>query len=623
MTTSSSNCARSSLLRRASTLALALLPAVAFAAAPPQRARGGDIDQAWFRMAQSLEKFNADSLKERTEELLQIAAKSEIRRLTPQALAMVVESRAQTPGRAEAILTQASRLDPESPEVWFSLANVRLGRLNLGSGFAAIARGFFALLGDPRLAAFLGASVLLAAVLGSMTAFTVWALLVMRRSVPRLWHDLSETGSQWSLGANGVVLGILIIALPLFAGGDPVWVLVWLFALCWAYLPPLQKAIGAAGLLLLATTPVLVEVAFRNATHPPNAVLRATEILADHRYDPQIIDDLNSASVQEVLAADPEYYRLLGDCYRQFGQLDSAAVSYREGLRISPRHAALAEALGTVHYLEGDYNAALQAFQTAREAGYDPVVANYNLYLAYAQTYHFRESEEAMVAARQANERRLTALTRGRQHDIVLVPMTEDQAQAILNRVDSLVLLNRGLSPPPLVRERTFTHPLAIGGVLALVVALAHFLIRQRTGGFASACLKCGRTFCRRCKLSHESQSYCTQCINIFLKKDMVGIDAQLAKRHQLARRQFWLHIERRASDVILPGLGLALGGKPILGGMLAFVALVCSTAVVVWLPAFVYQALMATSVWPLQALFGVFWLSAAVIAQLLPAEWR
>jgi tetratricopeptide (TPR) repeat protein len=622
LTTSSSNCARSSWLRRASALALVVLPAAALAAAPaPQRARSGDIEQAWFRLTQSLEKFTADTLKERTEELLQVAAKAEIQRLTPQALALVAQSRAETPSRAEAILTQASRLDPESPEVWFSMADVRLGRFNFGSGLAALFRGLLALLGDPRLKPLVDASALLSAVVGLAIAFVIWGVLVMRRSVPRLWHDLSETGAQWSLGANGVVLGLLIIALPLFAGGDPAWVVVWLFALCWAYLPPLQKAIGAIGLLLIAAMPTLVELGFRNITHPPNAILEATAILADHRYSPQIFEDLES--VQDVFVTDPEYHLLVGDLNRQFGQLDAAGMAYREGLRIAPRHAALSEALGTVHYLEGDYNAALQGLQTANETGYDPVVANYNLYLAYAQTYHFKESEEAMAAARQANEHRLTALTRGRQHDIVLVPVTKTQALSILKRVDSLVLLNRGLTPPPLVRERTFMQPLSIGGALALLVALAHFLIRQRTGGFASACLKCGRTFCRKCKLSHESQSYCTQCINIFLKKDMVGIDAQVAKRHQLARRQFWLHVERRTSDLVLPGLGVALGGKPVLGGILAIVALVCSTLALLWLPHFVSPALMATSLWPLQALFGSLWLAAAVLAQLLPAEWR
>jgi hypothetical protein len=163
----------------------------------------------------------------------------------------------------------------------------------------------------------------------------------------------------------------------------------------------------------------------------------------------------------------------------------------------------------------------------------------------------------------------------------------------------------------------------AVIGLAALILAVLHLLIRQRTGGFAAACLKCGRPFCRRCKLSHESQSYCTQCINIFLKKDMVGIEAQIAKRQQLARRQLFLRVERRVSDVLLPGLGVGFGGRPVLGGALLLLALACTTLALVWLPAFVAPALMGASVWPLEALLGAIWLAAAVIAQLLPVEWR
>jgi hypothetical protein len=454
-----------------------------------------------------------------------------------------------------------------------------------------------------------------------MVGFVLWALLAMRRTVPRLWHDLTEMGAHWRLGSNAVVLGLLIIALPAFAGGDPVWLLVWLFTLSWAYLPTGQRVVGVVGLLLLAATPTLVEVGFRAVAHPPNAILSATDVLAEHRYDPQILQELEPLA--DTFGDDPVYRRLLGDCYRQFGMLDTAAVAYREGLRVAPGNGALSEALGTVHYLQGDYNAAVPGFQAALESGYDPVIANFNLSLAYAQTYHFHESELAMASARKVNDRRVQALARGRQHDIILPIVTRDEAVAMLGHKDPLVLLNRGLSPPPLLRERTFEHPLTVGALIALILALLHRLIRQRTGGFAAACLKCGRPFCRRCKLSHESQSYCTQCINIFLKKDMVGIEAQIAKRQQLARRQLWSRVERRVSDLLLPGLGLGFGGRPVLGGALMVVALACSIVGLAWLPPFISPALMDTSAWPLEALVGAIWVSAAVTAQLLPVEWR
>jgi hypothetical protein len=615
------NCARSSWRRVASVLLLALAPAVAFAAQPGERGRGGDIEQAWSRLAQSLDKFSADSLREHTDELLQVADRWEIRRLTPLALALVAHGKTLTPSQNEATLVQAARLDPGSPEVWLALASVRLSRANLTSGGFALARGVYALLSDGRFHHFVAASALLAAVAAGVFAFALWALLAMRRTVPRLWHDLTEMGAHWRLGSNAVVLATLIIALPAFAGGDPVWLVLWAFTLCWAYLPSGQRVIGAAGLLLLAAAPTLIETGFRATTHPPNAIFGAAEMLAENRYDPQILPELEA--VADTFGDDPTYRRLVGDCYRQFGMLDAAALAYREGLRLAPRDAALSEALGTVHYLEGDYNASVQGFQAALESGYDPVVANFNLSLAYAQTYHFHESEVAMASARQVNTRRVQALASHRKHDIILPVVTGAEAAAMLDRKDPLVLFNRGLLPPPLMRERTFEHPLAIGSLLALILAILHLLIRQRTGGFASACLKCGRPFCRRCKLSHESQSYCTQCINIFLKKDMVGIEAQIAKRQQLARRQLWTRIERRVSDLLLPGLGIGFGGRPFLGVTLAFVALASSFAALLWLPAFVSPALMNAPAWPLLALLGAMWLAVEAIAQLLPVEWR
>jgi hypothetical protein len=619
--TSSINCAPFSWLRRASALALVFLPAVSLAAGPPERGRGGDIEQAWFKLAQGLDKYSPETLRERTDELVQVADKSDIARMTPLALALVAHARTLPASQAESTLSQAVRLDPDSPEVWFALADERLGRANLASGAIALGHGIYNLFADPRLHNVVGASAILAGVVMLGVAFTLWGILAIRRAVPRLWHDLTEMGAQWRLGPNGVVLGVLIIALPVFAGGDPVWVVIWLFTLCWAYMPAGQRVIGAFGLVLLAATPTLIELGFRNITHPPNPVLAATEILADHRYEPQILEELEALT--DTFGDDPDFRRLMGDCYRQFALLDGAAIAYREGLRIAPRNPALSEALGTVQYLEGDFNAALQAFKTAQEGGYDPAVANYNLSLAYAQTYHFRESEESMAAARQVGDRRLQSLSRGREHDVILPTFTEDEAVKMLHRKDPLLLLNRGLSPPPLLRERTIEHPLAIGCVIALILAVFHRLIRQRTGGFASACLKCGRPFCRRCKLSHESQSYCTQCINIFLKKDMVGIEAQLAKRQQLTRRLFWLRLERRVSDLLLPGVGVGFGGRPMLGGVLVLVATVSAALVVLWLPAFISPALMAMPVWPVKVLFAGTWVASAVVAQLLPVEWR
>ena len=112
MRTSFISCARSSWLRRASALALALAPLAAAEAVPAERARGGDIEQAWFRLAQGLGQFSPEFVKERTDELLFAAGKADLKRLTPLALALVAQARTLSPPQAEVLLVQATRLDP-------------------------------------------------------------------------------------------------------------------------------------------------------------------------------------------------------------------------------------------------------------------------------------------------------------------------------------------------------------------------------------------------------------------------------------------------------------------------------------------------------------------------------
>jgi hypothetical protein len=96
----------------------------ALAAGPAERGRGGDIEQAWFRLAQGLDKLSPDALKERVDELVLVADKSEIVRMTPLALALVAHARTQPPTRAEVTLTQATRLDPDGPEAWLDRKSV-------------------------------------------------------------------------------------------------------------------------------------------------------------------------------------------------------------------------------------------------------------------------------------------------------------------------------------------------------------------------------------------------------------------------------------------------------------------------------------------------------------------
>lgn len=619
---SSINSGRSSWRLRASLALTILVVGATSVPAQPRIVQRGDLDRAWYRATEALDPFDAEALRERTDELLQAADHLGIERLTTFAVALVIESRSLEPAQRLVVLRQAVRLDPASPEARAALTSALFAGGQILPGIAAVVGTTDALLHDGRLGARIRASLLVAALPVTCLALAVWALLGIRRVAGRVWHDLCELGARFRLGPNAPVLALIILGLPVLIAGDPVWLLLWVFALSWAYFSPAQKSLGLLALVVVMISPTLLEIGFRDLTHPRSAVIEAAAALEENRYAPTALQELTPLA--SVFGSDPDFYRLEGDCYRQAGQFEAAAAAYREGLRVKPDDGSLELALGTIDYLVGDYNAALQAFDAARAAGFDPVISNYDLSLTLAQTYHFRESEAAMEAARTAGDSRLRALTSSRDQQQLIIPrFTVADARALLARKDPVVLLNRGILPPPLQRERTFLHPLAIAALISLLVALAHFLVRERTGGLATACIKCGRPFCRRCKLAHESQSYCTQCVNIFLRKDMVAIDTQVAKRQQVARYQRRQDYERRAYDVLLPGAGIALAGRPLLGTLLALSAVAGAGAASFWLPHFLAPLLLGASLLPLQLVGWTAWAAAVVVAQLVPVGRR
>lgn len=607
----------SDVVRRVGAVLVGLLMAsMGWAASPADQARNQDIDLAWARLAHDLDQDHLDRLKEHCDQISSLADNLNLRRLTPLAVALTVHARTLPASDANQLLLHACKLDPENAEARLAFGANLLRSGRVGEGLREVWRGLRCLFSDQRHAHFVLPSFGLALLLVAMLALSFGALVSLRFSVRLLWHDLDELGGLLRLGPNSIALTVFALALPLFVGGDPAWAALWLLALCWAYFPPLRKVFGFLLLLLVAFGPTGIELATRRITHVPNPVLRVTSALAEQRYDPQSVEEL--AALSEAFAADPDYYRLLGDAFRLHGLTDTASWAYREGLRLRPQDGLLWLSLGVVQYLENDFNAALQAFTTARDQHARPVISNYNLALTLAQLYKFPESEATIAIARAADPALFRELTRGRSHQLMLPPFEASEAEAMLARKDSGVRLNLALVPPPLARERSWTHPFAVGGFLALLLAIGHYLLRRQRG-LATACAKCGRAFCQQCKLSTESQTYCTQCVNIFLKKDMVSIESQMAKRNQLARRQVFLDIETRLMDIILPGLGLAASGRVLPGFLLVPAALLGLTVGALWLPFFIGPALMHTPTWPLAAPALTLWGAAVVAAQVLP----
>lgn len=109
---------------------------------------------------------------------------------------------------------------------------------------------------------------------------------------------------------------------------------------------------------------------------------------------------------------------------------------------------------------------------------------------------------------------------------------------------------------------RSWAVPVAAAIPLAIAAAFGLDAFRKRRHGYALACDKCGRTFCRRCKPPGASALLCSQCIHVYLRKDGVSIETKLQKVEEVKRRQGFEGRLRLALNVVLPGGELLFRGR-------------------------------------------------------------
>jgi hypothetical protein len=113
-------------------------------------------------------------------------------------------------------------------------------------------------------------------------------------------------------------------------------------------------------------------------------------------------------------------------------------------------------------------------------------------------------------------------------------------------------------------------NPLTAGAILTILLAPLVNIIRRKTG-YAGACIKCGRTYCPRCKSAAESATFCTQCIHIYLKRDGVSMATKRAKLEEVNEHQDSVLTRNRLLATVLPGSAQFIEGRTAAGTIAAF----------------------------------------------------
>ncbi|MGZ5432711.1 MAG: tetratricopeptide repeat protein [Thermoanaerobaculia bacterium] len=457
---------------------------------------------------------------------------------------------------------QASReLDGRSPAVAFSEADRAQQTKGWGAAVPLALQGFPRVFGNYRTTVLSRADLLIVAAAAVAITAIVLALALFIRYGRSMAHDFRERLSTRFSGGSVSVLAFALLFLPVFLWLGPVWLAFYWFAIFFGYSGWPERAAIVVVLILVALLPVFVDLASHWIAGVDSPVVIAAISSADQAYQPDALRRL-----QELIAVVPDdatLHVLMGNLLAFEGLDDQALVHYKRAVQLRPRYAGAHVNIGNLHFLNNEFQAAMTEYEKAAQHDSNLATAFYNHSAAAGETYRFDLQAQMLDKARGADRAFVERTTRNpppQKFVMYKPPIVEawEVSERMAARPAARALFGNYSSFDPI---RSLSNPISIGAVASLGLALLLFVVRRRSG-WANECIKCGRTFCPRCKSARESTTYCTQCIHIYLKRDGVSLDTKRKKLEEVTDHQSGMTLRNRIFTTFLPGSAQMLEGR-------------------------------------------------------------
>jgi tetratricopeptide (TPR) repeat protein len=530
----------------------------------------GSVDRSglrglWFEWENQVHEGNLEGAARTAEEVQRLAKKFGVRRLTEMSLAAIASGRrAGSEGKkelADAAFAQALVFDPTLPDAEFAIGDHQFRSGNPAGAARHWALGFGKILENiiPRRS--MQTSLAFILVIGAFASAIIAWLALTLRYVASFLHDVTERTEEKLGPLASRALGVALLFAPLFLGFSPPYALAFSLLVLWGYCTPLERIVASLAQLALALAPAAILTLADGAVAYRAPLLVGAVNLAEHRFDPAVIDRLEEL-LQESSAKDAELWWLLGSLYRDSGRNERALAYFKKALDLDPNLADAAINLGSVHYLEGDIPSSIEEYKKSLEIK-DSAIANYNLSIAYNESSNFEEGTKRLGEAKRLDPGAVARWVIENRIQNADIPVDRAQRKSAALEGDVGALAGGA--------GRHFRNPMTVVvGALFLLTPFFH-LARKFKLPYAGACVKCGRTYCRRCKAATESGIYCSQCVHIFLKKDGVAIDTKMAKVEEVKHYVRREAARRRWTSLALPGVAQFVSGHPFRGLLLGF----------------------------------------------------
>jgi tetratricopeptide (TPR) repeat protein len=466
----------------------------------------------------------------------------------------------------------ADLLDGRSPAVAFSDAERARDQKNWTRSFQWVLTGLTRVWGNYRTALLGRCDILFAVALALVLSAIVFAIALFIRYGRSMGHDFREMLSTRFHGGAVSVLAFALLFLPLFLWLGPAWLILYWFAIFFGYASKVERVMIVIFALAIGAMPIVVDRTATWAAGVDNPIVEADLGSASGSYQPEALRRMEEVA---GLAPDNDVVQiLLGNLELQEGNEQQSEVHYRHAERVHDSAGAHVN-IGNLHFLNGDFAASVTEYEKAQ--GLDPklAIAFFNESVASGELYKFDIQGQKLEQAKKLDRGYVERLTQTPppQKIVMYTPSVRqawETATALAQKGTVRTLFGTYAWFDPIMSA---TNPITIGSLAAIILAILLWLKRRRAG-FANACIKCGRTFCFRCKSARESATFCTQCIHIYLKRDGVSLDTKRSKLEEVSEHHSAVATRNKFFATFLPGAAQVLEGRTVAGAIGTFVFL-------------------------------------------------
>jgi Tfp pilus assembly protein PilF len=453
--------------------------------------------------------------------------------------------------RAEEHLRTALRYDPDYSDSYFALARLYVKRARPEAGVYFV-QGLLSLgktfRGQARLAVDTASTfsyILLVVNLVVCVAFAI-------KYLPYAAHKLAEWFRKRYNAALPRAVSYLILISPVVLFADTIIPLAYLTVLCWLSMYRREKA-----LVVALVAPFIVAGFF-------DVHVRLASVLSDPKSLTSLVDRANTEGCDEHIVQalertpaeglEADKNLALGLLYLKDKRFYDASDRLFKAVSIDPARSMGYINLGNIHFLQADYEKALQGYRKAESIDPSDPVCQYNLAQAYIKTLLMKEASRSLQVAGPGVEKE-----KGRYAEDAF------EAAVVLPRLYS----NKELWNLSFAEARTLDADRAAEGktlfpwlpgragaiivilTLALAVALSRLVNPEK---LTFQCSNCGMLTCNGCCVEDRDVTLCQDCA-----KTVEGVTSEKVVEALLRQKRQATFLRRKKSakivSMVLPGV--------------------------------------------------------------------